>query len=872
MSAGSDRNRVTLVPGQQYEAGAMQRALFGDGWRDVWVTPVSAPVLDMESFAGGLKFVKRGGGFHSYVLHLQEDDGWKEYRFRSVQKFPQLPDQFKGTLVGKVWQDQVSILFPAAPLMVPPLLDAIGVLHVKPELYVMGDSPRLDVERDSVRGMLGTMELKGSEAPDDKAGFAGSEKVKGTENFMEDIAESRAHRLDEHELLAARLIDFLINDVDRSFDNFDWARFGEKGAYTWRPLPRDRDQAFVDSRGIINNLVVRKLFPKQIPFGPTYDLRGLTYTSYPIDRRLLQRLDADDFRSVALRVQRAVTDDVIGQVIAEMPAEWRARTDADERISAALKARRDALPTVAMAFYQQLSGEVDVFGTEEGDRFDVVRHADGRVTVTITDPERGPTIVRRADGSVITTSAGGIANRDAFYSRTFLPSETKEVRLYANGGDDIAVVRGAAVGDIVVRVIGGEGNDTLADSAGMGTHLYDAEGTNQLLTSGGTHIDTRPWKPLEREEGFRWDTDWRPDWGGTKGLSPVFDYNTGSGLIVGVGHRTRQYGFRRLPHLWEFGASFLVGTGDGRLGVNGYADYRFENSPRAFRVTGSATQLEATRFFGFGNNTAEVSRDLSLVQQQMVTLEPSLVHLIGWRTREGTGSAIKGRDTTRYSGVRSLVGEVRVGPKLAWIDPDPAPGSPLLVSGVRGSESFGLAGAQMALELDRTDDDAVPTSGWTAEAEVAAFPALLGLDDAFGTASAGGSLYVPLGSLGGPHLAFRAGGAVGAGDMPAQFAPAIGGRSSLRGYSWRRYAGDAAVNGGAEFRVPVGTVNFMVRSQLGVFALADAGRVWFDGANDGGWHTGVGGGIWLAALGRSLSIAYANGEGGRLYLKSGMFF
>lgn len=80
------------------------------------------------------------------------------------------------------------------------------------------------------------------------------------------------------------------------------------------------------------------------------------------------------------------------------------------------------------------------------------------------------------------------------------------------------------------------------------------------------------------------------------------------------------------------------------------------------------------------------------------------------------------------------------------------------------------------------------------------------------------------------------------------------------------------MNGGAELRVPVGTVNFLLRSQLGVFALADAGRVWFDGASDGGWHTGVGGGFWLAALGRSISVAYANGEGGRLYLSSGLFY
>jgi hemolysin activation/secretion protein len=110
------------------------------------------------------------------------------------------------------------------------------------------------------------------------------------------------------------------------------------------------------------------------------------------------------------------------------------------------------------------------------------------------------------------------------------------------------------------------------------------------------------------------------------------------------------------------------------------------------------------------------------------------------------------------------------------------------------------------------------------------------------------------------------------GGYPAQFAAAIGGRRSLRGYSFHRFAGDAAAYGGTELRVPVGTVNFIVRSQLGLFALADAGRVWFDGASNGGWHAGAGGGFWLAALGRSVSVAYAHGEGGKLYLSSGLFY
>src|SRR5688572_14001040 len=81
---------VTIVPGPNYEAGALARNILGSGWRDVWRTPVKVPVFDLGSYGGGLDIEKRGGGFQTITLHLTEHDGWREYRFRSVDKYPVL--------------------------------------------------------------------------------------------------------------------------------------------------------------------------------------------------------------------------------------------------------------------------------------------------------------------------------------------------------------------------------------------------------------------------------------------------------------------------------------------------------------------------------------------------------------------------------------------------------------------------------------------------------------------------------------------------------------------------------------------------------------------------------------------------------------
>ncbi len=50
--------------------------------------------------------------------------------------------------------------------------------------------------------------------------------------------------LDEASYIRARLFDMLIGDWDRHEDQWRWASFKENGKTIYRPIPRDRDQAF----------------------------------------------------------------------------------------------------------------------------------------------------------------------------------------------------------------------------------------------------------------------------------------------------------------------------------------------------------------------------------------------------------------------------------------------------------------------------------------------------------------------------------------------------------------------------------------------------------------------------------------------------
>ena len=83
-----------------------------------------------------------------------------EYNCRSVDKelTPALPPFARETLLDYIRQDVTSAQMPLAPIVVTPLLDAVGVLNPGPRLVVLPDHPRLGEFRGEFAGMLGTFE------------------------------------------------------------------------------------------------------------------------------------------------------------------------------------------------------------------------------------------------------------------------------------------------------------------------------------------------------------------------------------------------------------------------------------------------------------------------------------------------------------------------------------------------------------------------------------------------------------------------------------------------------------------------------------------------------------------------------------------
>lgn len=485
---GNISDSVTVIPGPEYKAGWLHSVLFGKHYRDLWTTPIRVPVLNMTTFAGGLIPLKQGGGYQTKSLRLQGADG-RLYAFRSADKDPKkiLPLELQETFAADVVQDQISSSNPAAALVVDVLADALGVLHPKPRMVLLPDDERLAEYRETFAGILGIIEDYPGDGPDGTPGFAGSKKIVSTISLYERLEKDNDNVVNPEAMLTARLLDMFVGDWDRHIDQWRWARFEEDGKDVWYPIPRDRDQAFAQFDGFLPNISAKAITQFE-HFEETFnDITSLTFSGRFVDRRLLVSLDKEEFLRIAADVRKKLTDEVIEEAVLRLPPEFYAQRG--EWLVRALKNRRQGLMKAAERYYELLSDYVDVHFSDKGELVNVTRLDGGRVEVAAFKQKSGKEI----------------------YRRTFDCTETSEIRLYLHGGDDRCIVKGDVSGSILVRVIGGGGDDELVDESHVQgplwgfipfikqskrmTLLYDDRGKNSFAGGRSTVIDESPYEP-----------------------------------------------------------------------------------------------------------------------------------------------------------------------------------------------------------------------------------------------------------------------------------------------------------------------------------------------------------------------------------------
>ncbi len=818
---------VVAAAGPAYGAGWLHQLLLGRHYRDLWVTPIAAPVLDLDAFAGGLTPVRRGGGTQTKSLRLRAPDG-REYVFRSIDKDPAaaLPEPLRRTIAGRVLQDQTSSGHPAAPLVAAPLLAAAGVPHAEPMLAFLPDDARLGDFRAEFGDMLGTIEERPDEGDGDAPGWGGFTRIVGSERLFERLEESPRDQVDAGAFLTARLVDVWLGDWDRHADQWRWATVQRGGTRRWLPIPRDRDQAFARMDGILPGLA-RYSVPQLQGFGRDYpSILGLTWSGRQLDRRFLAALAWSQWDSVVADLSARLTDSVVATAVGHQPVPYRAIDST--RLASALLNRRAGLPKAARRFYLQLAREPDIHATDRSEVAFLRRGADGSVKVAL-----------RAAGA-----------DQPYFARRFDPEETREVRLYLHGGDDRAVLTGTGPDRITMRVIGGGGDDVLQDSsAAGGVRFYDDRGDNRVTLGPSSRLDERRWRPRRASPGPDGVAAWR-DWGDRWLPIPWITFDPDLGLFLGGGASYERYGFRREPYAWRTRLRVGYASGAARPRLDFDADRRAENSPGLFTFAARASGVEIIRFYGLGNETPGGPADGFKVRQTQITVRPAVgIAMEDWR--------------------------LTVGPALTYAETDLLPGTLLAQTRPYGIEPFGQLGARLEFSVDTRDTAAAATRGTLGRLGASVYPAVLDVESPFGEIHGEMATFLSAAGALQPTLALRLGGKKVWGEFPFHEAAFLGGAGSVRGFAEQRFAGTAAAWGNAELRVALGQFFLVLPGRFGVFALTDVGRVWASGEPSRAWHTGVGGGAWFAFLSRANTISAAlvrSAERNGVYVRAGFAY
>jgi len=822
---GLDSIETVVSQIESGKIGFVQKTIMGVHYRNVYQNEYKFPVLDLSTYKGGMIPVKRGGGNQTNSLRLEDSTG-RQYVLRAMTKDASrtLPFPFNKMTAAKfVTEDNFLSTHPFAPTAIPALADAANVYHTNPKLYYVPKQPAMGIFNDEYGNDVYLLE----ERPDgDWKGtgeFGDSKKIMSTPDVADKGIKNHKHYIDNDWAVRSRLFDLIIGDWDRHDDQWRWARFdkedenGKDKHRLYRPIPRDRDQAFSKYDGPFVAFV-RLFMPflRQLRvYGPEIDkIKWSTWSSRNFDRSFMNEADWEDWEEQVKYIQEHVTDEVIENAFKVWPQDVQDLTA--DHIIKSMKARRDNLEDIARRYYTRLSKAADVYGTEKRELFEVDRLADGKVKVTVSE------LSKKA------------VKGHTFFQRTYTPDITKEIILYGIGEDDQFKIMGEADNSILVRIVGGQGEDEFLDESKvkngppktliyddltenqvhLGTEAKDKRSSNReinIYDRRAAHYETNFFIPL-----------------------PILGINPDDGFVAGMSALWTTYAFKKVPFssLHSFQATYAFQTN--AWGIDYEGDFLNVFNEWDFYLKGNVHGSSyASNFFGLGNDTRNVEPiDFYRTRQSNIHLFPA------FKKRIASGS-----------------GNFKIGPVFEMRDLEPTEGR-FLITDFRESLDDEIyrrkvfLGAKIGFEFLNLDNYVFPEKGIHFITELGYLDGISNDNSKFGTLRSSLAFYQSIDKQGNFVLASKIGFEKNIGENYEFYhAPHLGGRGSLRGYRFERFYGDSAFWQNIDLRARLfSSYNKTLPFTIGLYAGFDYGRVWVDGQNSDNWHYDYGGGFWFAPV------------------------
>lgn len=425
----SVKDSATIAASKQYADPSLFKRLFlGKNYRNVWAQPVRLPVFHLKQL--GFTIDKLGGGQQTKSLRLRDPEG-REWALRTIDKDVEgaLPKWLQNTIAEKVTQDMVSAAHPYAPLTITDMAKAVDVTVAKAYFFVVPDDPDFGEHRALFANTLCMLEDR-NPTPD-------KTETENTENVVEDLLEKNNYKIAAEEVLRARLLDMLIADWDRHQDQWRWGKRDSAGLDYYYAIPRDRDQAYFYSNGLLVKVAQLISLKHLVGFtNSTRRLKSLNAKSWNFDRVFLAELSRADWERITKQFQTLLTDAVIKAAIKELPPEVYALSGAT--LETKLIDRRNGMLKDALRYYEFLADEVMVIGSDDAERFSIT-----------------------GDRNALVLSSYTKKGNKLLYQRTFDPDDTKIINLIGLGGDDDFVVSEGDHARIKLIIDGGKGNNSI---------------------------------------------------------------------------------------------------------------------------------------------------------------------------------------------------------------------------------------------------------------------------------------------------------------------------------------------------------------------------------------------------------------------------
>lgn len=821
---------LTLVAGNQYKAGSFKQFVFGKHYRRAWLAPVDVKLLDLTHEQGGLFPVKLGGGNQTKSLRLKNIEG-KEFVLRSVQKYPGrlLPLSLQNTWVGDVLQDQISMSHPYGAFVIPGLAKSAGIYHKNSVLCFVPDDPRLGQFRDDYKNTLALFEERASKKLRSYDNFGNVERAISTPDMIAKIYEDDDNVVDEEEFLRNRLFDMWVGDWDRHEDQYRWAEFecgkddhglcyhakeqeSDKGN-VYLPIPRDRDQVFTYIDGVLPWIVRRKWQIRALSHFDykIKDVVGLNLAGRAMDESFLSRLSRDEWIYIAEDLQNRLTDSAIEKAFLNSWPDTIYRLDGPVIIEK-LKSRRDQIVEVAQAYYEELAREVTVITSDKVELFEVRRRVNGNTIVTV---------YRDQDN-----------REDIYYQREFIHGETREIRLYGLGGDDRFEITGEGKKGILVRIIGGYGEDQVIDLSRVSglkkmTRVYDnPEGIK--LNVGRETLDQTA---IDANVNDHVQEKFNPTV-----VAPLlnFGFNPDDGVFLGAGLKINHFGWRKAPRAGDHKMAGAISLRSGAFNFRYLGNlYQVIDKLGIHMEAIAMAPNNITSFYGLGNDTpAEEDREFYRVRYDHVRLHAALQRQIGVQS-------------FRLGPTYQFIQVERSKDRFISSDASDLPPSAF--------EKGHFLGIELDYQLSTVDDEVMPNSGVRWNVRGTWLRNLAGNKD-LSRFQSDLSFFLTVNIPLKVTLAARFGGATNFEDFEFYQANTLGtqsrfivNRGNLRGYQRDRFSGRSSVFQNTELRIKLFDFqSYLFPAEVGIFGFLDHGRVWIDEEASNTWHRGYGGGFWLS--------------------------